>query len=183
LREPDPREARETVVVERFPVSSARLVGRLAKKQNGGGARAGARGEGSGAPDPPSPRTAPRELPPRRRGRLRGGPEDREGHPGGEGAGSDGRRASGDLDQLAADTRVLGRDGGAGGQRHRPFRGRFRRDRLDASGDLPNPATAFVERTARPVRSLELVPLGGERAADLADERRRLGARAGDDRL
>ena len=78
---------------------------------------------------------------------------------------------------------MLGSHGGPGGQRHRQLRGRVRRDRLDASGDLPNPATALVERTARPVRSLELVPLGGERAADLADERRRLGAGAGDDRL
>src|SRR5438128_2672946 len=173
------RQAREKGVVEIFLDSIPRLVGRLSKQQDLGGDGAGARGEGSGASEPHSPRTPPRELSPRRRGRHRSGPEDRERYPDGDRAGSDGGRASSDLDQLAADPQVLGSHGGPGGQRHRQLRGRVRRDRLDASGDLPNPATALVERTARPVRSLELVTLGGERAADLADELRRLGAGAG----
>src|SRR5262245_46058430 len=78
---------------------------------------------------------------------------------------------------------MLRRDGGPGRQRDGPLGRRFGRDRLEASGDLANAAAALVERAARPVRALELVPLGGERAPDLADERRRLGAGARDDGL
>src|SRR5262245_35060573 len=73
---------------------------------------------------------------------------------------------------------MLRRDGGPGAQHDGPLDRRFGRDRLEASGDLAHAAAALVERAARSIRALELVPLGSERAPDLADERGRLGAGA-----
>src|SRR5438093_538313 len=85
------RQAREEGVVELFLDSIARLVGRLSKEQDLGGDRAGGGRDGSGASEPHSRRTRPSLPPPGRRGVHRRGPEDREGHPDGDRAGSDGR--------------------------------------------------------------------------------------------
>src|SRR4029450_2028681 len=54
-------------------------------------------------------RGAPAPLPPRL-GPRRGGTKGRDRHADGDGAGADRRRASGDLDQLSADTQMLGGD-------------------------------------------------------------------------
>ena len=78
---------------------------------------------------------------------------------------------------------MLGRDTRAGRQRLRPLAGWVRRDRLDPDRSLPHAPPALVQRASRPLRALELVPLCGERAPDLADEGRRLGACPRDDSL